>query len=331
MKKISVIIPVYNAAGYLEKCLNSVTGQSYRELEILLVDDGSTDGSGSICDDYAERDDRIRVVHQENAGVAAARNVGLDMATGDYIGWVDSDDWIEPEMFETMFNVAVSRDADIVICGRQEDYPDRSFQMGWQQEEVLNREQAMALLVEDDLVRSYLCDKLWRRELFDGVRMPGLKVFEDMAIMYQLFKRAECIVCLPDVFYHYEHNETSLTAVPSLKSRMDFYQVTKERYDALCQDFPGLAPRVGPVLVFAAARIWVAYYGGGSEERKLYGAQLKEIAAFCKTYYGAALVRHQWGLAGRIVLRLTPYPQPWALALARWVSKLYEWKHGTPL
>lgn len=331
MRKISVIIPVYNAAGYLEKCLNSVTGQSYRELEILLVDDGSTDGSGSICDDYAKRDNRIRVVHQENAGVAAARNVGLDMATGDYIGWVDSDDWVEPEMFETMLEAMMSRDADIVICGREEHYPDKSFQMGWQQEEVLNKEQAMALLVEDDLVRSYLCDKLWQRELFDGVRMPDLKVFEDMAIMYQLFKRAECIVCLPDVFYHYEHNEASLTAAPSLKSRMDFYQVSKERYESLMQDFPPLAERLAPVLVEAAVRIWAAYYDTPKKERAIYDAQIKDIAAFCWEHYKAALEKSQMGFAGRLVLRLTPYAKPWAFALCHGVSKLYQLRHRASL
>lgn len=170
--------------------------QTYRNLEIILVDDGSTDGSGAICDRYAERDVRAKVIHQENAGVAAARNAGLDAAAGDYIGWVDSDDWIEPQMFERMLDSAEAYRADIVICGRQEIYPERCFLSGWQQLDVLNKEQAIALLVEDDLVKSYLWDKLWRRELFEDIRIPELRVFEDMAVMYQLFMRAEQVVCL---------------------------------------------------------------------------------------------------------------------------------------
>ena len=326
--KISVIVPVYKVEPYLRKCLDSIVGQTYRNLEIILVDDGSPDNCGAICDEYAAGDERIKVIHKENGGVASARNAGLDMATGDYIGWVDSDDWIEPEMFEAMLEAMASRNADIVICGRQEHYPDKSFQMGWQQEEILDKERAMALLVEDDLVRSYLWDKLWRRELFDGVRVPGLKVFEDMAIMYQIFKKAECVVCLPDVFYHYEHNETGLTAAPSLKSRMDFYQVSRERYEDLKQDFPLFAKQLTSVLVEAAVHIWTAYYDTPRKERAIYAAQIKDIAAFCREHYKVAMEKSQMGLAVRLVLRLTPHPGGWAFQLARGISKLYKIKHG---
>lgn len=329
--KISVIVPVYKTEPYLRKCLDSILGQTYRNLEIILVDDGSPDNCGAICDEYAAGDARIRVIHQENGGVAAARNAGLDLATGDYIGWVDSDDWIEPDMFETMLSAAVSRDADIVICGRQEEYPDRSFQMGWQQMEALNREQAMALLVEDDLVRSYLWDKLWKRELFQGIRIPQIKVFEDMAVMYSLFLKAETVVCLPYILYHYEYNAASLTIAPSLKSRMDFYQVTKERYEAMKQDFPPLSETLVPVLVEAAAHIWTVYSGASKEEKAEYSGRVKDMAAFCQRNYKAASKKSQMGFAGRFVLRLTPYAKPWAFALAGLVGKLYEWKHGRPL
>ena len=113
--KISVIIPVYNREKSLKKCLDSVMGQTYKNLEIILVDDGSKDSSGVICDEYAAGDSRIKVIHQQNAGVAAARNAGLAMATGDYIGWVDSDDWIEPDMYECMLDNAQKYEADIVV------------------------------------------------------------------------------------------------------------------------------------------------------------------------------------------------------------------------
>lgn len=329
--KISIIVPVYRAEPYLRKCLDSIVKQTYQNLEIILVNDGSPDNCGAICDEYAIRDERIQVIHKENEGVASARNVGLDVATGDYIGWVDSDDWIKPEMFEAMLVAAVSHNADVVICGRIENYPDRGFQAGWQQTEVLDKEQAVALLIEDDLVRSYLWDKLWKRTLFQDIRFPQLKAFEDMAVMYQLFMKVERVVCLPDFFYHYEHHDGGLTAAPSLESRMDFYKVSRERYEELKQDFPSLAERLIPVLVEATVHIWAAYFDPPKEERKTYDAQITDAAAFCREHYKTALRKNRFGLAGRLVLRLTPYAHPWAFALARLVNKLYEARHGRPL
>lgn len=330
-QKISVIIPVYNSAPYLKKGLDSVMNQTYRNLEIILVDDGSTDGSGAICDRYAERDVRAKVIHQENAGVAAARNAGLDAAAGDYIGWVDSDDWIEPQMFERMLDSAEAYRADIVICGRQEIYPERCFLSGWQQLDVLNKEQAIALLVEDDLVKSYLWDKLWRRELFEDIRIPELRVFEDMAVMYQLFMRAEQVVCLPEVLYHYRHDGDSLSENPSLESRLDFYEVTQHRYKALQRDFPQLAERLEGVLVSAAVHIWAVYAQYPRQEHAKYDAKIKEMAAFNRKHYKKALTENNMGLAGRLIQRLTPYPTPWAFALAGIVSRRYEKEHGKPL
>lgn len=329
--KISIIVPVYKVEPYLRKCLDSIVRQTHQNLEIILVDDGSPDSCGTICDEYAEKDGRIKVIHKGNGGVASARNVGLDAVSGDYIGWVDSDDWIEPEMFATMLRGAKAYDADIAICSRIEAYPDHSFQMGWQQTEVLDKEQAIALLVEDDVVRSYLCDKLWKRELFQGIRLPQLKAFEDMAVMYQLFMSAERVVCLPDVLYHYEHHDGGLTAAPSLESGMDFCRVTRERYDALERDFPQLTERLVPVLAEAAVRIWTSYYDAPKEERRTYDAQIQGMAEFCREHYKAALEKKRFGLAGRLILRLTPYAKPWAFALARWVSKLYESRHKRPL
>lgn len=329
--KISVIVPVYKVESYLRRCLDSVINQTYRNLEIILVDDGTPDNCGAICDEYAAKDKRVKVIHQANGGVASARNAGLDAATGDYIGWVDSDDWVESQMFETMLNSAEAHDADIVICSRLENYPDHSLQMGWQRIELLNKKQAMALLVEDDLVRSYFWDKLWKRALFQDIRIPQLKVFEDMAVMYRLFIRAERVTCLPDVLYHYEHRDAGLTAAPSLASRMDFCRVTKERYEALEKDFPQLTERLAPVLVETAVHIWPAYYDVSKEERRAYDAQIKDMAAFCRKHCKAALEKKRFGMAGRLVLRLTPYAEEWAFALSYFLGWLYKRKHGRSL
>lgn len=329
--RVSVIVPVYNCETYLKRCLDSVVAQSHRELEVILVDDGSTDASGTICDAYVAQDSRFQVIHQENQGVAAARNAGLDRATGAYIGWVDSDDYIEPQMFELMVACAETHQADIVICGRQERYPDQSFAMGWQQLELLDRDQALIALVEDDLVRSYFCDKLWRRELFDGIRIPPLKVYEDMAVMHQLFLQARRVACLPQILYHYEHRLDSLSVVPSLSSRLDFYQVVQERYRTLKEDFPQVVSPLEVVLAARAVDVWAVYLDHSKEERDRYRPQIVEMAAFCKRHYKAALVHGKLGLAGRLVLRLTPYPRWWSFALAGLISKLYQKRHGRVL
>lgn len=326
-KTVSVIIPVYNTEKGLEQCLNSVLEQTYQNLEVILIDDGSTDGSGEICDRYADQDRRVRVVHQKNAGVAAARNIGLDMATGAYIGWVDSDDWIEPQMFEHMLNGALAYRADIVICGRHEVYPGHSFVKSWKQQEILNRSQAVSLLVEDDLVKSYLWDKLWRRELFENICIPDLRVFEDMAVMYPLFIKAERVLCLPEVLYHYKHERGSLSENPSLESRFDFYTVTKARYESLQQDFPQLAERIEAVLVSAAIHIWTVFGKCTRQERAEYKEKIMEIADFCKKHYKKARMKQRMGMAGQLVLRLTPYPTWWAFALAGLVGWLYEQRH----
>lgn len=129
MPEISVIVPVYNVETYLRQCLDSVVGQTFKDLEILLVDDGSTDSSGTICEEYAAIDPRIKVIHQVNQGLAAARQGGLDVASGDYIGFVDSDDWLEPEMYEEMYTAGKGHDADIVFCNvyRNEDKKEQPY------------------------------------------------------------------------------------------------------------------------------------------------------------------------------------------------------------
>ena len=125
MKKISIIVPIYNIEKYLPRCLDSILAQTYKNLEVILVDDGSVDNSGMIADKYARNDQRIIVIHQVNKGVSAARNAGLDLATGDYIGFVDGDDYIEPDMYEILMRIIDEQQVDIAHCGYQMVYPSR--------------------------------------------------------------------------------------------------------------------------------------------------------------------------------------------------------------
>ena len=184
--KISVIVPVYKVEKYLDRCVESIVNQTYKNLEIILVDDGSPDNCPAICDAWANKDERIKVIHKENGGVSSARNRGIDAATGDYIGFVDSDDWIEPDMYELLADNAKKYDADISRCGYFVDWPDHIAQVG----------NGGILLYEDierrcEMLRSYhlvsaLWNKIYRRELFEEERLDeSLRITEDWQINYR--------------------------------------------------------------------------------------------------------------------------------------------------
>lgn len=185
---ISIIVPVYNVKNYLEKCLQSICGQTYKNLEIILIDDGSSDGSGELCDLFAQRDGRIKVIHQTNAGQSAARNRGLAVAQGEFLGFVDSDDWIEPDMYEFLYHLLKANGADISICSHYRDKGGKSVAKYASGEQfVFTRDEAVRALAVDKHVRNYMVDKLFKRSLFAGIVFPVNRVFEDLAICYRVF------------------------------------------------------------------------------------------------------------------------------------------------
>lgn len=210
---LSVIVPVYNVKDYVERCVDSIINQTYRNLEILIVDDGSTDGSGALCDVLAGRDGRIRVFHTANGGLSAARNVGIDAASGALIGFVDSDDWIEPDMYEFLYGLMMEYGADISVCGNYFDSSGRSVvQRVTQKPLILGHKEAMDLLGEDKLMKNYAWDKLYRRELFDGgLRFPVGVYFEDIAVMYKIMDRAAKVVMFGQPKYHYIYRPAGIS------------------------------------------------------------------------------------------------------------------------
>lgn len=329
--RISVIIPVYNAEPYLRRCLDSVQGQTYENLEILLVNDGSTDGSRAVCDEYAARDSRIRVLHKENGGVSSARNAGLAAAAGEWIGWVDSDDWIEPDMFAYLLAGALESGADVAVCSRSEEYKSRSTVQGWSEKKLLDTEQALSLLLEDGDMKSYLWDKLWKRELFRQIVFPEGRAFEDVAVLHRLFARAERIVCLPGVKYHYGHHADSLFGSATLKNRMDYYLAAEERYADLLESWPQFREQLEGQCVCAAKSIWSCYLGNSREEREKYRPAIRKIAENCRRWKKSALESVSAGPMGRAVICLTPYDSGWAFALAWLCGQLYKAKHGRML
>lgn len=223
---ISVIVPVYNVEAYIEKCLQSICGQTYHNLEIILVDDGSTDASGTVCDKYAVRDSRIKVVHQPNGGLSVARNTGLEQATGEYLAFVDSDDWIESDMYEFLYRLLIENNADIAICSHFVEKPF-PIKVKCSQERAIafTRAQAMEMLVQDRIIRNYVWDKLYKRSLFENISFPQAQWYEDLAIMCKVFHQAHKIAMHSVPKYHYVIRENSITG--------SIYTIKKE-YHHLC-------------------------------------------------------------------------------------------------
>lgn len=209
---ISVIVPVYNAAAFLDQCLTSIVAQTYRNLEILVVDDGSTDGSTEMCDRWAGRDERIRVIHQPNGGHSAARNTALDVMMGSLVTMVDSDDVLHPEFVSTLLEVMSGNDADIAVCGYVPFSGDTvSFPSHKGQREVTRYNQHEAILAvfyQNGLTHSPWA-RLFKSSMFEGLRFPLGIIYEDLAIIYPLLKCCQCVVSIPDVLYGYRQHSTN--------------------------------------------------------------------------------------------------------------------------
>lgn len=325
--KISIIVPIYNVEPYLRQCLDSLVGQSYEDLEFILVDDGSPDGCPAICDEYARQDSRVRVIHQPNGGVSAARNAGLAAATGEWIGWVDPDDWIEPDMYAYLLENALAYGADVAVCGRWERYPDRDVFWGWEEVQVWDQEQTIAQLLEDRALRNYLCDKLWRRELFDGVRFPEGEIFEDITVTCRLLLKTKTVLALPGAKYNYRQRSDSIVKAKSFAQQAGYVRAARRQMETLRTAWPQYEPQMAAQYVAAALGLWMTYGAASQAERAEYREDLRQIAHFVKEHRDSVLKYRQLGLAGRLILRLMPYDAWWSFKLAGWIGKLYEWRH----
>ena len=207
MDLISIIIPVFNVQAYLPKCLDSVLSQSYKNLEIILVDDGSTDESGKICDEYATRDIRIKVIHKQNSGVSAARNDALKIASGEYIGFVDSDDYIEDIMFEKLYTNLLHSNADVSICGFLFTDENGNNKPSYDREHVVlvqEKQDALRNMLLGNYYAGHLWNKLFRKSLLLGKTLDEtVKVYEDMLFCVDVFMNIKNVVFDSSPMYHY--------------------------------------------------------------------------------------------------------------------------------
>jgi len=231
---ISIIVPVYNVEQYLEKCVKSIINQTYKTIEIILVDDGSTDNSGKICEELKEKDERIKVIHKENGGLSDARNVGLKIANGVYIGFVDSDDYIKEDMFETLYNLNKKHNSEISIVSYYEYYNDKLISVRKSEGvKEYDKIEAMREILIDQNIQSYAWNKLFKKELFDGLEFPTNKNFEDIATTLLLFERANKVVLLEDPKYCYVRRADSIVGKRNYKTYKDYLDVIYDKYKYL--------------------------------------------------------------------------------------------------
>ncbi|MDR6546845.1 glycosyltransferase involved in cell wall biosynthesis [Chryseobacterium rhizosphaerae] len=228
---ISLIIPCYNSKHTLEKCLDSVIRQSYNNLEIIIIDDGSTDGTSKICEDFQRNDERIKVFKQENSGVSKARNKGVELATGEYICFVDSDDWVETNYCSELYNLLVNENVDIAII--EAIYEDENgkvvFNKPISSEKVFEGKRALALLLEDRIIQSHPWGKLYKTFFLKNVYFPeNLKCFEDYSTLFKIFDKAEKVAKSNDKLYHYIQHDDSLSHNLSPETAYYFYLAIME-------------------------------------------------------------------------------------------------------
>lgn len=210
---ITVIIPVYNVQDYLARCVDSVLAQTHQDLEIILVDDGSTDASGDICDQYAERDSRISVIHKSNGGLSDARNAALDVMRGDYVTFVDADDYVHPQFVELLLHTIEGTGAPIAVCRWQElndgERP-KSADTGNITTKLFSQAEAINSVFYQQELNHSACSRLFKASIFDGLRFPEGKLYEDLAVIYPILKKVDRVALISPAMYYYMHRTGSI-------------------------------------------------------------------------------------------------------------------------
>lgn len=278
MPLISIIVPVYQVKEYLTQCIESILNQTYSTLEIILVDDGSSDGSVEICDQYARRDQRIQVIHKENGGLSSARNAGLKQARGDFIGFIDSDDWIEPQMYEMLYN-AISDKGDIAVCNYFYDDIGREYEACNRNSFMVDSYQALELLIADE-IPNYAWNKLYRRNLFQGLNFPEGRYYEDVAIMYLLFERANYVSFLGKALYHYRYRKSGIIGNRNLSGKLDYCEFRLERWSYCETKYPELKYKHIHGIADATVRMVASYIMSNRIEKRLNMLRRHKIKEF---------------------------------------------------
>ncbi len=241
---ISVIVPVYNVEKYLRRCIDSIINQTYKNLEIILVDDGSPDSSGAICDEYAKKDSRIKVIHKENSGLSGARNAGIDAATGEYISFIDSDDYVNKDFCMILYKNIKADNSDICICGFEHVTEPGSFIEKNAKETISTKQKLRGKQIISDYMMkvryenmdgywAIACNKLYKANLFSNIRYPIGRLHEDEFVIHNLLDNTDFVSVLSDKLYYYTQRPDSIMGKKSSFKHIDKAKALIERADFL--------------------------------------------------------------------------------------------------
>lgn len=270
-KLLSVIVPAYNVEDYIERCVDSIITQLNGDCEVILVDDGSTDSTGTICDAYSKKYANVVVIHKENGGLSEARNVGISFAQGEYISLIDGDDYVSSEFYDTMLGLAKNNDADVVVCNYKKVFENELCNKGdLYDEEIIKFSGTDAIrdLFLNDRIMNYAWNKLYKRYLFQNIEYPVGKLWEDILVTYRILRKSEKVVYTNRKLYFYLQRSNSITAKPKLKSVLDQYELLTIRYNELKDDFPDLKNTMKTQLCTVGYNCWsfIERYGCNQNE-----------------------------------------------------------------
>ena len=250
---ISIIVPIYKVEKYLERCVQSIVDQTYKNLEIILVDDGSPDNCPAMCDAWAKRDCRIKVIHKKNGGLSDARNAGMAIANGELMGFVDSDDWISPEMYQLLYERLEADNSDISACGVEMVWEDGTPSRMLTKSGccVLDREEAMQAIIEESWLKQPVWYKLYKTEQIRDISFPVGKYHEDVFWSYQAVARARRVSVVDTPCYHYTQRSGSIMGEGYSLKRLDSLDAKVLRLTYVCEYFPQLIPSAHSNLLFS--------------------------------------------------------------------------------
>lgn len=240
---ISVIIPIYNVEKYIDNCIVSIVNQTYTNLEIILVDDGSPDNCPEICDNWASRDNRIKVIHKENGGLSDARNAGLAVATGDFIAFVDSDDWIDTQMYQVLYNSIINTNSDIASCGAKRVWLDGRAScelINITNDYVLENEDIMKALITSNGLLQVVWNKLYRKKIIEDIKFPVGLIHEDEFWSWRAIARAGRVVVIKESFYNYLQRDDSIMGAGFSTNSLLVIQAKSERQSFIEEFMPNL-------------------------------------------------------------------------------------------
>lgn len=251
MAEISVIVPVYNVAKYLRDCLESIVNQQFHNIEIILVDDGSKDISGDICDEYAKMDERIKVIHKENGGLSEARNDGLKISTSKYVGFVDSDDRIDLDFYSKLYETIQKEKCDIAVAAIQHFSDDKLLHLrNINGERVYSREEAMKELLLSQHISNSVCNKLFKKELFDKINFPVGRLYEDEYVTYKVFDQVDRVSMIKNTCYYYRYNDESITHARFSEREFDRIYASLDKIKFCEEKYPELKSYARCYLVY---------------------------------------------------------------------------------